>query len=85
MQMALGVIKLAERYCQNSFDLKIEAMKNSKSKRLHKRIDTICDFNRGNLFGGTPETTAPETDPTTATMTIVITTVNTHVAPKKLM
>jgi len=58
-------------------------MKNLKSKRLNKRIDTIYDFNRGILMGGLTPTTV-ETDPTTATMTIVITTV-THNAGKRLM
>ncbi|MCQ6958323.1 hypothetical protein [Mucilaginibacter aquariorum] len=58
-------------------------MKNLKSKRLNKRMDTICDFNRGILKGSLMPTTV-ETDPTTATMTIVITTV-THNVGKRLM
>jgi len=57
-------------------------MKNLKSKKLHRRLDTICDFNRGILTGGYSETDPPQTDPTSATMTIVITTINTHAAQK---
>gem|GEM_PF-3977504 len=54
-------------------------MKNLRSRKLNKRINTICDFNRGNYRGSLFETTTPtETDPTTATVTIIITTVNTH-------
>ncbi|MCR8560358.1 hypothetical protein KXD93_22080 [Mucilaginibacter sp. BJC16-A38] len=60
-------------------------MKNFKSKKLHKRLDTICDFNRGTLGAGFPDTTPTETDPTTATVTIIVTTVNTHASQKRLM
>lgn len=60
-------------------------MKNLKSKKLHKEVATVCDFNRGILQTGFSDTTPTETDPTTATVTIIVTTVNTHVAYKRLM
>ncbi|MES2376716.1 MAG: hypothetical protein V4553_09060 [Bacteroidota bacterium] len=54
-------------------------MKNLRSKKLIKRISTVCDFNRGNSRGSLFDTNMPtETDPTTATVTIIITTANTH-------
>lgn len=57
-------------------------MKNIKSKRLHKSLETICDLNRGN-FKDYRETAKPtETDPTTATVTIIVTTVNGGIAGK---
>lgn len=52
-------------------------MKNNKSKKLTKQIETICDFKTPtikNAFGYT-ET---GTDPTNITVT-TITTINTHV------
>jgi hypothetical protein len=58
-------------------------MKNIRSKKLNKTVNTVCDFNRGNLahlFDGT--TTPTETDPTTATVTIIITTANTGIKAK---
>jgi hypothetical protein len=58
-------------------------MKNNKSKKLNKTIDTICDF-KNPVYSSTPtEETTLGTDPTNTTMTI-ITTVNTHFAPQKL-
>lgn len=68
-----------------SFDLKLTVMKNLKSKRLHKSSETICDFNRGNLKDYRENTRPTETDPTTATVTIIVTTVNTGFAGKMLM
>lgn len=59
-------------------------MKNLRSKKLNKKVNTICDFNRGNLWGSFSETTPAETDPTTVTATIVLTTINTHLAGQKL-
>lgn len=54
-------------------------MKNLKSIKLNKRISTVCDFNRENLGGLFTDTNTPtESDPTTATVTIIITTANTH-------
>jgi len=53
-------------------------MKNLRPKKLSKKINTVCDFNRGNLKGSFLDTTPTETDPTTVTATIVLTTINTH-------
>lgn len=60
-------------------------MKNLKSKKLHKEVATVCDFNRGILTGGYSDTVPTQTDPTTATVTIIVTTVNTGLAHKRLM
>ncbi|GAB2972228.1 hypothetical protein GCM10027049_02380 [Mucilaginibacter puniceus] len=60
-------------------------MKNIKSKRLHKSLETVCDFNRGNTKAYSETTKPTETDPTTATVTIIITTVNTGHAGKMLI
>jgi hypothetical protein len=57
-------------------------MKTIKSKKLNKKINTICDFNTVNangLFGETDPTTG--TDPTNTTI-ITITTVNTGIGAK---
>lgn len=58
-------------------------MKISQSKQLNKRIDTICDFTSGTIKGSLFETPT-ETDPTTATVTIIVTTINTHLVGQKL-
>jgi hypothetical protein len=60
-------------------------MKNLKSKRLHKSLETICDFNRGKSKDYRDTTHPTETDPTTATVTIIVTTVNTGHAGKMLI
>ena len=57
-------------------------MKNYKSKKLTKQIDTICDFKlpgTKNMFGDTEM----GTDPTNITVT-TITTINTHLVNQKL-
>jgi hypothetical protein len=57
-------------------------MKNNKSKKLTRQINTICDFKSPaarNAFGET-ET---GTDPTNITI-ITLTTVNTHLSVQKL-
>jgi hypothetical protein len=57
-------------------------MKAIKSKKLHKRINTVCDFNlynSNNRFFETTVTTG--TDPTNTTATS-ITTVNTGITAK---
>jgi len=58
-------------------------MKNLTSKKLNKKIETVCDFKGENLRGFS-DTTPPETDPTTVTATIVLTTINTHLVGQKL-
>lgn len=66
----------------NSFDQKSNAMKTGKSKKLNKHIDTICDFkDHIAIVPGNETTTGQDT---TATMTIIITTINTHLTPQKL-
>lgn len=60
-------------------------MKDIKPKRLHKSLETICNLNRENLTGYREPTKPTETDPTTATVTIIVTTVNTGIADKILI
>lgn len=60
-------------------------MKNFKSKKLHKSSETVCDYNRGNLKDYRETTRPTETDPTTATVTIIVTTVNTGYSGRMLM
>jgi len=58
-------------------------MKTTRSKKLNKRINTVCDYNsigvRDNCL---IDTTPTETDPTNTTITI-ITTVNTGLIGKR--
>ena len=55
-------------------------MKTNKSKKLNKQINTICDFNKScSLSAGND----PGSD-TTATMTIITTTINTDQGVPKL-
>lgn len=57
-------------------------MKNFKSKKFNKRINTICDFNHPHHLFSANETVPPTgTDPTNTTI-ITITTVNTGIAAK---
>jgi len=58
-------------------------MKKIQSKKLSKKVSTICDFNRGTseaIFG----TTKPQTDPTTVTVTLITTTIQTYKPAKML-
>ncbi|WP_374950082.1 hypothetical protein [Mucilaginibacter sp.] len=55
-------------------------MKNDKSKKLSKQINTICDFKSPTSRNAFSET---GTDPTNVTI-ITLTTVNTHLAGQKL-
>jgi hypothetical protein len=58
-------------------------MKNIQSKKLNKKINTICDFNAvpsQRSFGETDPPTG--TDPTNTTI-LTITTVNTGIAAKR--
>jgi hypothetical protein len=57
-------------------------MKNNKSKKLTKQINTICDFNSPATKIGFGETETG-TDPTNITI-ITLTTVNTHLGAQKL-
>lgn len=59
-------------------------MKNLRSKKLNKTVQTVCDFNRVNQWSSLSDTRPVETDPTTVTATIVLTTINTHMAGQKL-
>lgn len=52
---------------------------------MHKSLETICDFNRGKSKDYRDTTHPTETDPTTATVTIIVTTVNTGHAGKMLI
>jgi len=82
-QSALCVIKFCAFLCQNSFGQNIKIMKNIRPKKFNKRINTICDFNSENLRGSFSDINNPtETDPTTATVTIVITTANAGIPAK---
>ncbi|WP_162996293.1 hypothetical protein [Mucilaginibacter celer] len=56
-------------------------MKNARSKKLRKKISTICDYNSTGL-PGTGDDTTSGTD-TTATLTIITTTINTGISPKR--
>ncbi|WP_162996972.1 hypothetical protein [Mucilaginibacter kameinonensis] len=56
-------------------------MKNARSKKLKKKISTICDYNNTGLPGNGGDTTSG-TD-TTATLTIITTTINTGLIPKR--
>jgi len=57
-------------------------MKTVKSKKLNKHIDTICDFK--NQVANTPTEETTTGQDTTATMTIIVTTINTHLGAQKL-
>ncbi|MET3501316.1 hypothetical protein ABIC45_002928 [Mucilaginibacter rubeus] len=57
-------------------------MKTIKSKKLNRQINTICDFNTKPLSASGEETTTGAD--TTATMTIIITTISTHFGTHKL-
>lgn len=70
-------------YPPKYFWVKSFAMKNIKSKKLNKTVNTICDFNNHASSSNPTEETTLGTDPTNTTMTI-ITTVNTHFGVQKL-
>ncbi|MES2108575.1 MAG: hypothetical protein V4577_07505 [Bacteroidota bacterium] len=57
-------------------------MKNNKSKKLTKVINTICDFKSPAERNGFGETETG-TDPTNVTVT-TITTINTHLTAQRL-
>lgn len=56
-------------------------MKNTRPKKLSKKINTICDYNTIDPASGVSDT-GSGTD-TTATLTIITTTINTHLQPKR--
>ncbi|WP_158557182.1 hypothetical protein [Mucilaginibacter conchicola] len=55
-------------------------METSTSKKLVKRVNTVCDYNIAPIKTGSFPTEG--TDPTTITATTIITTINTHVGRK---
>lgn len=55
-------------------------MKTNKSKKLNKQINTICDFNKSCSISAGNDTGSD----TTATMTIITTTINTDQGVPKL-
>jgi hypothetical protein len=60
-------------------------MKTIKSKKLNREVNTICDFSSTSLLNSRGETDNPTgTDPTNTTMTVIITTINTHIGNQKL-
>jgi len=53
-------------------------MKNIRTKKLNKRINTVYDYNRGSVIGALGTTNPVETDPTTVTATLITTTAHTY-------
>jgi hypothetical protein len=78
VQTALRVIKFSAPGCENSFGQNIKAMKNSRTKKLSKKVSTVSDFNRGSFNGLSDSRPTMETDPTTVTVTLITTTANTY-------
>jgi len=60
-------------------------MKTVKSKKLNREVNTICEFTSCHIKNNFSETDPPTgTDPTNTTMTVIITTINTHLGLQKL-
>lgn len=61
-------------------------MKNTRSKLLQKKVETICNFNQVNANHQALPTFHPvPTDPTSVTATIIATTVSAHRIGKMLI